>query len=127
MDKNIKITISLGEAIDRLTILDIKTKFINDPLKLNNINFELNILHKQIHKYKNIISEGYEKLYNVNLKLWQIEDKLRIFEKNKIFNEEFVNLSRSVYKYNDKRAKIKKEINIKYNSNIIEEKSYEGF
>ena len=80
------------------------------------------------NKYEGILDTSeYEKLYDVNLKLWDVEDEIRIKELNKNFGQEFIELARSVYFLNDKRAEIKKDINLKHDSKIIEEKSYEKY
>ena len=127
---DINTIISVGEFFDKITILEIKKKKIIDKEKLKNINYELGELRK-IEKKCNLekfaLDELIENLYNVNLELWTIEDEIRILEKSKSFDSEFINLARSVYIKNDLRASIKKEINIKSKSNLIEEKSYEEY
>jgi predicted GH43/DUF377 family glycosyl hydrolase len=121
------IPISLGELIDKITILEIKSKKIKNNDALNNVNKELNYL---IDIYNNVINDKSEisklkiKLNKINLKLWEVEDNLRMMELTNQFNSEFIEEARSVYKLNDKRASIKKEINILLKSEIIEEKSY---
>ena len=116
--------ISIGELIDKITILEIKQKNIKGE-RLENVNKELNFLRELIEinnlKVKN---ELLNDLRKVNQFLWDIEDKIRKKEKLKEFDEEFIEIARSVYIQNDKRCAIKREINIKYNSDIIEEKSY---
>ena len=127
---NINTIISVGEFFDKITILEIKKKKIIDIEKLKNINYELEELRKIEEKCnleKFALDELIENLYNVNLELWTIEDEIRILEKSKSFDSEFINLARSVYIKNDLRAKLKKEINIKSKSNLIEEKSYEEY
>ena len=127
---NINTIISVGEFFDKITILEIKKKKIIDIEKLKNINYELGELRKIEEKcnlQKFALDELIENLYNVNLELWTIEDEIRILEKSKSFDNEFINLARSVYIKNDLRAKLKKEINIKSKSNLIEEKSYEEY
>lgn len=128
MDNTIEISvpISVGELFDKITILKIKSEKINDPRKLANITKELNILEKisnAVDQYP--ICKYVRLLEDVNRSLWEIEDKKRYKEKVKIFDEEFIQLSRMVYINNDKRAEIKKQINLATNSLIIEEKSYE--
>ena len=121
------IPISLGELIDKITILEIKSKKIKNKEALNNVNKELNYL---IDIYNNVINDKSEilklkiKLNKINLKLWEVEDNLRMMELTNQFNSVFIEEARSVYKLNDKRASIKKEINILLKSEIIEEKSY---
>jgi len=116
--------VSLGELIDKITILEIKQ--INmTGIKLKNVNKELKLLKKILQdKNLEIDINLINSLKEVNNNLWEIEDNIRIKERNQQFNKEFIQLARSVYKENDKRASIKKEINQKYNSKLIEEKSY---
>ena len=126
----INIPASIGELFDKITILEIKKSKIKDENKLIFINKELNLL-KKVVKSKKIntrsLSSLVKKLKNVNLKLWNVEDKLRKFEKNKQFKKEFINYARKVYYTNDKRAILKNEINLKTNSIISEVKSYEKY
>ena len=121
---NILSPISLGELIDKITILEIKKENMNGK-QLNNVSKELEYL-KSILQNQNlkVDMDLVENLKKVNSILWEIEDKIRIKEFKKEFDDEFIQLSRSIYKENDIRASIKKEINIKYNSEITEEKSY---
>tara|TARA_Y100001968_G_C19245708_1_gene661755 strand:+ start:511 stop:894 length:384 start_codon:yes stop_codon:yes gene_type:complete len=122
--KDIIISISIGELIDKISILEIKKEYVQGK-KLNNVDKELSQLKRSLKDSQiNIAQDLIEKLRKVNSELWSIEDKIRIKEKEKDFNDEFIQLARSVYIKNDERAKIKKMINIKYSSNIIEEKSY---
>ena len=116
--------VSLGELIDKITILEIKQ--INmTGIKRKNVNKELKLLKKILQdKNLEIDINLINSLKEVNNNLWEIEDNIRIKERNQQFNKEFIQLARSVYKENDKRASIKKEINQKYNSKLIEEKSY---
>ena len=126
----INIPASIGELFDKITILEIKKSKIKDENKLIFINKELNLL-KNVVKSKKIntrsLSSLVKKLKNVNLKLWNVEDKLRKFEKNKQFKKDFINYARKVYYTNDKRAILKNEINLKTNSIISEVKSYEKY
>ena len=126
----INIPASIGELFDKITILEIKKSKIKDENKLILINKELNLL-KKVVKSKKIntrsLSSLVKKLKNVNLKLWNVEDKLRKFEKNKQFKRDFINYARKVYYTNDKRAILKNEINLKTNSIISEVKSYEKY
>lgn len=124
-----KIEISTGELVDKITILELKLKNIkNDEEKLRNVKNEYDILTKSLNE-TNITSESelYKKLFEVNQKLWNIEDDIRIKEKKKEFDEEFIELARSVYFTNDIRAKLKREIDVVTGSNIINEKSYEDY
>ena len=127
MDK-ILAEISVGELIDKITILEIKKEKISNKEKLVEVNKELNSLNETLKKYINNeskISSFKNDLKNINLKLWDIEDGKRSAEKNNKFDEKFIELARSVYKFNDERAKIKLAINNAFGSNIKEVKSYE--
>ena len=124
---NLYAPISLGELIDKITILEIKIEHMTGE-KLKNVEKELNAL-KLILKNENIIidEKTIVRLRKVNKKLWDIEDQIRVKENNQIFDSEFIKLARSVYQENDKRAFIKKEINKFYGSEFIEEKSYKNY
>ena len=123
-----KIEVSDGEIVDKLSILQIKKENINDVDKLSNINKEYLYLHEIVFSKLNIShDDDYLKLLEINRKLWVIEDKIRDKERNKEFDDEFIELARSVYYTNDIRSKIKKEINIKYDSPLVEEKSYKKY
>ena len=125
--KIINVPISVGELIDKITILEIKKDKLKN-LKLKNILKELSFLRAVLEKNSIFIpDEIYFQLKSTNLKLWDIEDKIRIKEKNKEFDNEFIELARSVYLNNDRRSATKKELNIMFNSEIIEEKSYEKY
>ena len=127
MDK-ILAEISAGELIDKITILEIKKEKISNKEKLVEVNKELislnETLKKSINDESKILSFKND-LKNINLKLWDIEDGKRSAEKNNKFDEKFIELARSVYKFNDERAKIKLAINNALGSNIKEVKSYE--
>ena len=120
--------ISAGELVDKITILKIKEEKITNKKKLIEIKKELDSLTNTFNKSikKNINLETLTKeLKNINLKLWNIEDKKRELEKKQEFGKEFIELARNVYKSNDERAKIKLKINEALGSNIKEVKSYE--
>ena len=119
--------ISIGELIDKITILEIKQIYMTG-IKLKNINKEMKLL-KNILQDKNleINIDLIKNLKKINKKLWEIEDNIRIKESKQEFDEEFIKLARSVYIENDERASIKKEINQKYNSDLVEEKSYKNY
>ena len=128
--KKILSEISAGELLDKMTILEIKLDKVKGKNSLIEINKEYEILKKA--KNNNIeLSEKINQLYNdlkkINLKLWEIEDKIRIHEKNKDFGNEFVQLARNVYFTNDKRSVIKSEINKISGSNIKEIKQYVNY
>jgi len=124
-----KIEVSIGEIVDKLTILDIKMSNILDPEKLKNIAKEYGYLKDVVEDELGIptTSEEYLKLLNINKELWDIEDDIRDKERNKEFDEVFIELARAVYVTNDKRADAKKEINVKFVSNFVEEKSYSKY
>ena len=123
----IHVPISIGELIDKITILEIKKDKLKN-LKLKNILNELSFLRAVLENNSIFIpDEIFLQLKSINLTLWDIEDKIRIKEKNKEFDNEFIKLARSVYLNNDRRSETKKEINIMFNSEIIEEKSYEKY
>jgi hypothetical protein len=122
--------VSYGELIDKITILEIKKSKTNNPEKLHNIEKELKALQER--RDKNIppsesLNELTKQLSVVNGLLWDIEDRVREKEREQIFDEEFIELARSVYKYNDQRAAIKREMNNLLGSEIIEEKIYEEY
>ena len=125
---NINIPISYGELVDKLTILEIKQQKIVNQDKLKNINNEYLELDEVAKYLKNIdmieYENFYKKLLEVNLGLWEIEDKIRILEKDKNFDNEFIELARKVYFTNDKRFEIKSEINKHFGSEFFEEKQY---
>jgi len=120
-----KIEVSIGEIVDKITILSIKLKKIKNEEKLKNIRKEFEILKlslKELSISTNLTE--FTRLKEVNLKLWDIEDKIRIKEAKQEFDDEFIQLARSVYFENDKRSEIKKDINLKFGSDLIEEKEY---
>jgi hypothetical protein len=117
------VPISIGELYDKYTILQIKKEKINDIDKLSYITTELTYLQPFID-HLNLELQMVEKIRNVNKKLWEIEDNIRIKEEKQEFDDEFINLARLVYKTNDERYSIKTAINNKFNSKIQEIKSY---
>ena len=121
----LKIPVSLGELVDKITILKIKLKFLSGQRKAN-VKNEYDLLNKELKNSSIIIREDLmEDLHMTNQKLWELEDKIRVKELNNDFKEDFVELARNIYKLNDKRYEIKNKINKKYNSIIFEEKIYE--
>jgi len=125
--KKILSEISPGELLDKISILEIKLVKIKDPKSLEKINMEYESLveaKKLSISPSKKLNDLITKIKEINLILWNIEDKIRICEKNKTFGKEFVDLARSVYLNNDKRAKIKSDINDILNSNIKEIKQY---
>jgi len=125
--KKILTEVSAGELLDKITILEIKLKNIKDKEKLAEVNKEYKSLEKT-RKLNIDITKNLQKLIKqlseINLKLWNIEEKKRICEKNSDFGDNFIQLARNVYMSNDKRAKIKSDINKLLGSNIKEIKSY---
>ena len=127
---SIKIELSVGELLDKISILQIKVERINDSSKLENIKKELSVLlslwEGSVYVNHDLESEK-NKLKLVNEELWDIEDKIREKEREQVFDKEFIELARSVYITNDKRADIKKTINKKTGSELVEEKSYSHY
>ena len=122
--KIINAPISIGELVDKITILEIKKNKLQNS-KLENVLKELSFLRKLMEKHQiEITDDLFTQLKEINLTLWNIEDQIRIKEKNKEFDNIFIELARSVYFKNDKRSEIKKRINRLSNSEITEEKSY---
>lgn len=122
-----KIEVSNGEIVDKLTIIEIKLLRIKDKIKQDNLKKEYDILDAAV---KNIIGKDhplYRELFNINLSLWDIEDRIREMEKAKNFGNDFIETARSVYFTNDRRSEIKRKINQQTGSDLIEEKSYEDY
>ena len=121
--------ISLGELVDKISILIIKQKNITDKSKLDHVKKELDFLQKTLMNYiqKQEINDFLENLININSKLWNIEDDIRECERKKLFDQTFIDLARSVYFTNDERAKVKNDINKNFGSELVEVKSYEEY
>jgi len=119
-----KIEISIAEIVDKLSILALKLRYISDPIKLENIQKEYLYLYDIVFNNLGISLDDYDELLHINQLLWWVEDDIRNKERAKEFDEQFIELARSVYITNDKRATVKKQINEKYDSKFIEEKSY---
>jgi len=122
-----KIEVSHGEIIDKLTIIEIKLNRIKDENKLLNIQKEYEILNKAASGILKKTDPLYQQLFEVNSKLWDIEDLCREFERKKDFGEEFIQTVRQVYLNNDERSRIKNKINLRTGSSLVEEKSYEEY
>jgi hypothetical protein len=122
-----EIEVSIGEIVDKLSILRIKKNNITDEEKLVNINKEYDYLYYKVFQELKIESSDFYEMIMVNEMLWNVEDSIRKKEKNKEFDQDFIEMARSVYITNDRRAEIKKNINLKYNSTFVEEKSYESY
>ena len=126
----IAVPVSHGELIDKLTILEIKSERIGDPAKLTNIRNELNALNDawKVDPASAIdIADARSRLKAINEALWDIEDEIRVYEKAQAFDARFIELARAVYVTNDQRAEVKREINEKLGSTLIEEKSYQPY
>lgn len=122
-----KIEVSNGEIVDKLTIIEIKLERIKDKVKLANLKREFDVLDSAA---KTIISREdilYKRLYKINTTLWDIEDRIRDLERKKDFGPDFIETARSVYIINDERSEVKRLINISTNSDLTEEKSYEEY
>ena len=126
-----KVEISNGELLDKLSILELKISNINDDKKLINIKNEHNglspLCDNLFKHFGDELRNLYSKLSSINAELWKIEDDIRECERNKDFGDEFVRLARAVYFTNDKRSDVKKSINLLTDSGFIEEKSYEDY
>jgi hypothetical protein len=126
----ISVPVSYGELIDKITILEIKSERIGDPAKRANVRTELDMLNTTWSAdpaSRTDISTERERLRVVNEALWDIEDRIRLKEKAKAFDGEFIELARSVYVRNDERATLKRAINEKLGSMLVEEKSYQDY
>lgn len=128
----IEAPISLGELIDKITILEIKAANISDAGKLKNVTHELNILNAKVDQLLDAAGKAklaplQQSLKDINQELWVIEDDIRDCERDKDFSDKFIQLARAVYVTNDKRAKVKKDINLAFGSELIEEKSYKDY
>lgn len=123
------VPVSNGELMDKYSILLIKKEYIKDEDKIKKVNTEIDCLMESINKLNNKynIEKLFSELIVVNKKLWNIEDSIRIKEKNQEFDDEFIQIARSVYFINDDRARIKNDINGLTESNIFEVKSYEKY
>jgi hypothetical protein len=122
-----KIEVSNGEIIDKLTILQIKLERIKDEAKLKNLRKEYDELIQVTSSILSTTDPLYLSLYAINCELWDIEDLIRDLERKKDFGSDFIETARSVYFKNDRRSVIKRDINLKTSSGFIEEKSYEKY
>jgi hypothetical protein len=126
----IQTPVSYGELIDKITILEIKSRRIADPAKLANVRNELNLLNATWANdaaSQTDIADERARLLAVNELLWDIEDRIRLKERAQAFDLEFIELARAVYFRNDERAAFKREINLKLGSQLVEEKSYQDY
>mgnify|MGYP001263530236 CR=1 FL=1 len=122
-----KIEVSNGEIIDKLTIVEIKLKRMTDTIKIVNLKSEFKVLDKAAAAIINRSDKLYKELYDVNAELWDIEDHIRDLERRKEFGADFIETARSVYFKNDLRSELKRKINLATGSGLIEEKSYEKY
>ena len=122
-----RIEVSNGEIIDKLTIIQIKLERIKDPAKIKNLRKEFEELAGATKSIMDTTDQLYKSLYDINCELWDIEDHIRDLERKKDFGDDFIATARSVYFKNDTRSEIKKAINLKTGSGLIEEKSYEKY
>jgi len=122
-----KIEVSNGEIVDKLTIIEIKLANITDAQKLVNLQCEYEILNQAVGSLVQKDHPLYQELLEINKKLWNIEDRIRELEKIKDFGDEFVQVARAVYFTNDLRSDVKRRINLLTNSSLVEEKSYEEY
>ena len=127
----IEAPLSVGEVIDKLTILEIKLVKVKNENKLKFVKSEKLLLEQKLNNLKiydnNALLKLKNQLFEINSKLWEIEDKIRIFEKEKKFDDDFIALARSVYITNDKRFEVKNEINLLFNTSLREIKDYQEY
>jgi len=128
--ENIQVPVSPGEVLDKITILEIKSERMTDPAKLANVRVELSLLQetwKQSVAEDPVITDLHQQLKQINEALWEIEDDIRDKERARAFDQEFIELARRVYFTNDRRSRVKKELNLHLGSMIVEEKSYQDY
>ena len=128
--ENIRVPVSPGEVLDKITILEIKSERMEDPEKVANVRVELALLQETWSDFVNeddTIRRLHAELKKINETLWEIEDDIRDKERVKEFDDRFIELARAVYFTNDKRSAVKKELNLHLGSEIIEEKSYQDY
>jgi len=126
----ISVPVSFGELIDKITILEIKAERIRDDAKVANVRAELDLLKATWNRHPAAqvdIVDARARLKGVNEALWDIEDRIRLKEQAQAFDAEFVELARAVYFRNDERASVKREINLRLGSTLVEEKSYQDY
>lgn len=123
----VEVPVSWGELVDKITILEIKSERMNDPVKLANVTRELWLLNVRLGAAAADILPLKLKLKTINGSLWEIEDEIRDCERAKDFGPRFIELARAVYITNDERADVKREINFALSSELVEEKSYRPY
>ncbi len=127
---DLRVNISLGELIDKITILEIKAECIQDQIKLANVTKELTVLTEALNNLnlpEAKLAPFHQHLKKINQTLWKIEDDIRDKEAAKEFDDAFIELARLVYITNDQRAAVKKDINVTFGSALVEEKSYKNY
>ena len=128
--ENIRVPVSPGEVLDKITILEIKSERMTDPQKVANVRVELDLLRKTwaaAITEDDTIRDLHAQLKEINEALWEIEDDIRDKERAKEFDERFIELARAVYFTNDRRSEVKKKLNLHLGSQIVEEKSYQDY
>ena len=128
--ENIQVPVSPGEVLDKITILEIKSERITDPDKVANVRIELELLRgswKAAIEEDEVIRDLHARLREINEILWEIEDDIRDKERAGEFDARFIELARAVYVTNDRRSEVKKKLNLHLGSQIIEQKSYQGY
>ena len=128
--ENIRVPVSPGEVLDKITILEIKSERMEDPEKVANVRAELALLQDtwaNAVPEDGVVRDLHAQLREINEALWEIEDDIRDCERDRDFGQRFVELARAVYRTNDERAAIKREINLKLGSQLVEEKSYQDY
>ena len=128
--ENIRVPVSPGEVLDKITILEIKSERMTDPQKVANVRVELDLLQKTwaaAITEDDTIRDLHAQLKEINEALWEIEDDIRDKERAREFDDRFIELARSVYFTNDRRSEVKKKLNLHLGSQIIEEKSYKDY
>lgn len=123
----VEVPVSIGELLDKMTILSIKIDNMKSQDKINNCKKELDFLEKVVSKHKIIKGDDYDELIHVNKELWNIEDMMRKMEAEGNFGTEFIELTRGEYRANDLRAEIKRRINVREESGLFEEKEYVAY
>lgn len=123
----VMVPIPPGELVDKITILEIKSERIGDRQKLVNVRRELDLLQKTWRESNFDVLDQTQRLKSINERLWDIEDRIRLKESSGSFDSEFIELARSVYRVNDERARVKREINESLGSTLMEEKSYQTY
>lgn len=122
-----KIEVSNGEIVDKLTIIELKLKYIQDEVKRKNLKTEYDVLDKAVAQIIEKNHDLYQELLGINQELWDIEDTIRDLERKKDFGKKFIETARAVYFTNDRRSEVKKKINQLTGSNLREEKSYQKY